>query len=321
MTTAHSINVSEVLKDDRQLRSLIGLGRDEFEKLLNEFIPCLKENQSKNRKGKLKKRRQRKIGGGRKSALGLPENQLLFILFYLKSYPTYDVLAFTFNISRGCAFESVQRLLPILKHTQKNLKVLPKRTTDSPQELLQVIESVDHILIDATERPIQRPQKPARQKKHYSGKKRFHTVKNTTVSDLDKRILILGKTVPGSQHDYSLFKEEFDPNMDWFASTEASTDLGYQGIKTDYLSPEHIHIPHKKPRKSKQNPDPQLTRQQKRENRQIGRVRVLVEHAIGGMKVFRVLTIRLRNHLKHLADDFIFATAGLWNLKNSFVVQ
>jgi len=64
-----------------------------------------------------------------------------------------------------------------------------------------------------------------------------------------------------------------------------------------------------------------LTRQQKRENRQIGRVRVLVEHAIGGMKVFRVLTIRLRNYLKHLADDFIFATAGLWNLKNSFAVQ
>ena len=231
------------------------------------------------------------------------------------------MLAFTFNISRGCAFESVQRLLPILKNAQKNLKVLPKRTTDDPQELLQLIEIVDHILIDATERPIQRPQKPARQKKHYSGKKGFHTVKNTTVSDTDKRILILGETVPGSQHDYSLFKEEFDPKIDWFASTEASTDLGYQGIKTDYLSPEHIHIPHKKPRKSKKNPDPQLTRQQKRENRQIGRVRVLVEHAIGGMKVFRVLTIRLRNHLKHLADDFIFATAGLWNLKNSFVVQ
>ena len=91
--TPPSINVSEVLKDDRQLRSLIGLGRDEFQKLLDEFIPCLKETQSKNRKGKLKKRRQRKIGGGRKSALGLPENQLLFILFYLKSYPTYDLSA------------------------------------------------------------------------------------------------------------------------------------------------------------------------------------------------------------------------------------
>jgi hypothetical protein len=39
------------------------------------------------------------------------------------------------------------------------------------------------------------------------------------------------------------------------------------------------------------------------------------------MKIFRALTIRLRNHLRHLADDFIFAAAGLWNLKNSFVAQ
>ena len=95
----------------------------------------------------------------------------------------------------------------------------------------------------------------------------------------------------------------------------------HQGIKTDYLSPDHIDIPHKRPRQSKRNPNPRLTRQQQRENRQHGRVRVLVEHAIGGMKAFRVLTIRLRNHLKHLADDFIVAAAGLWNLKNSFVVQ
>ena len=316
-----SVNVSEALKDDRQLKSLIGLDRDKFEKILKEFIICLKEDQLKNRRIKPKKYRKRKIGGGRKSALGLPENQLFFILFYLKSYPTYDVLAFTFNISRGCAFESVQRLLAVLKQTQKNLNVLPKRTTDNPQELLHLIENTDHVLIDATERPLQRPQKSARQKKHYSGKKGFHTVKNTTVVDTDKRILILGKTVPGSQHDYSLLKQEFDPAMDWFASTEASVDLGYQGIQTDYLSPENIHIPHKKPRKSKKNPDPQLTRQQKRENRRINRVRVLVEHAIGGMKTFRILTIRLRNHLKHLMDDFIFAAAGLWNLKNSFVVQ
>jgi hypothetical protein len=242
-------------------------------------------------------------------------------LFYLKNYPTYDVLAFTFGISRGCAFASVQRLLPVLTNAQEKLKVLPKRPTDDPEELLQLIESVDHVLIDATERPIQRPQKPARQKKHFSGKRGFHTVKNTTVADTDKRILILGETVPGSQHDYSLFKEEFDPKIDWFSSTDTSVDLGYQGIQTDYSSPEQIHIPHKKPRKSKKNPNPQLTRQQKRENRQIGRVRVLVEHAIGGMKTFRVLTIRLRNRLRHLIDGFIFAAAGLWNLKNSFAVQ
>ncbi len=191
------INLSQALNDDRQLKALIGLGRGDFEKLSNEFSSCIKEDRHKNCRGKPKKHRQRKRGGGRKSALGSPEHQLFFILFYLKNYPTYDVLAFTFNISRGCAFASVKRLLPMVKQAQKNLNVLPKRPTDDPQELLQLVENVDHILIDATERPIQRPQKPARQKKHYSGKKGFHTVKNTTVSDTDKRILIIGATVPG----------------------------------------------------------------------------------------------------------------------------
>ena len=317
----NTMNIADILNDDRQLKALTGLDRDQFEKLLNEFSSCLNGSKPKNGRKKPKKLRQRKPGGGRKSALGSPDNQLLFILFYLKNYPTFDVLAYTFGISRGCACESVQRLLPILKQAQENLQVLPKRTTDDPKELLQLIESVDHILIDATERPIQRPQKPARQKEHYSGKKGYHTVKNTAISDTNKRILILGETAPGSHHDYTLLKEDLDPKVDWFASTDASVDLGYQGIKTDYLSAEKIHIPHKKPRKSAKNPDPQLTRQQKRENRRIGRVRVLVEHAIGGMKIFCVLTIRLRNHLTHLADDFIFAVAGLWNLKNSFVVQ
>lgn len=118
-----------------------------------------------------------------------------------------------------------------------------------------------------------------------------------------------------------MLKEEFNPATDWFNATEVSVDLGYQGIQTDYSSSEQIHIPHKKPRKSKNNPHPQLTRKQKKDNRQISRIRVRVEHAIGGMKIFHVLTVPLRNHLKHLADDFIFAVAGLWNLRNSFVVQ
>ena len=115
----NTMNVADVLNDDRQLKALTGLGRDQFETLLNELSSCLNENQLKNRRKKLKKPRQRKPGGGRKSALGSPDHQLLFILFYLKNYPTFDMLAYTFGISRGGACESVQRLLPILKQAQK----------------------------------------------------------------------------------------------------------------------------------------------------------------------------------------------------------
>jgi hypothetical protein len=32
------MNIADVFNDDRQLKALTGLGRDQFEKLLNEFI-------------------------------------------------------------------------------------------------------------------------------------------------------------------------------------------------------------------------------------------------------------------------------------------
>jgi hypothetical protein len=166
-----------------------------------------------------------------------------------------------------------------------------------------------------------RHQNNKKQKAHFSGKKRRHTVKNTVIADADKKLVFVGQTVPGSQHDYSLFKEEFNPKEDWFNSVNGWVDLGYQGIKNDYRSPENIHIPHKKPRKSKKNPNPSLTPKQKRENKSVGRKRIPVEHAIGGMKIFRILATKLRNKLNKFADRVIFLVAGLWNLKNSFAIQ
>ena len=313
-------NFLDRVKDERSLKALIGLDHPAFNKLLEEFTPCFKQRLRRYRR-KAKKRHQRKPGGGRKSILGSIENQLFFILFYLKSYPTFDVLAFTFGISLSCAAASVHRLLPILERAQKNLRVLPKRPSDDPGEIMQLIKNNEHIIVDATERPHFRPKDKEAQKKFYSGKKHQHTVKNTIISDTRKRILVVGETVPGSQHDYSLFKEEFDPKNDLFRSTVVSVDLGYQGIKKDYASPENIRIPHKKPRKSKNNPDPKLTPEQRQENQQMSRTRVVVEHAIGGIKIFRVLTARLRNEINDFSDKVILLACGLWNLKNSFTVQ
>lgn len=49
--------------------------------------------------------------------------------------------------------------------------------------------------------------------------------------------------------------------------------------------------------------------------------RIYVEHAIGGMKRFHILTIRLRNKLDFIKDTVIRLAAGLFNLKNNFVIQ
>jgi hypothetical protein len=42
-------------------------------------------------------------------------------------------------------------------------------------------------------------------------------------------------------------------------------------------------------------------------------VRIKVEHSIGGMKRYRILSDRLRNHLIDLYDDILGACAGPWN--------
>ena len=88
-----------------------------------------------------------------------------------------------------------------------------------------------------------------------------------------------------------MLKGELDPEKPALSSVEVSVDLGYQGIEKDYPKIGAIHIPHKKPRKSKTNPNPTLTPKQKKENRRISQVRVGVEHLIGQLKNFGALTI------------------------------
>lgn len=112
-------------------------------------------------------------------------------------------------------------------------------------------------------------------------------------------------------------KKVFDPKSKWFDKVDVWLDLGFQGAQDDYGEKSKMHLPHKKPRKSKKNPDAQLTPAQKRHNKQQAKTRVPVEHAIGGMKAFHCLTHRIRNHLDWFIEYLFWIPAGLWNLKIS----
>lgn len=132
------------------------------------------------------------------------------------------------------------------------------------------------------------------------------------LSSASKVIFFVGRTFAGSTHDYTMLKIEFPPDETWFDATEVLLEGGYQGIQTDYQG-DRITIPHKKPRKSKQRPDSQLSAQQKQENRALAKLRVFVEHAIGGIKRFGILVAPYRNHKDDFEDDVLVVAAGLWN--------
>jgi hypothetical protein len=127
-------------------------------------------------------------------------------------------------------------------------------------------------------------------------------------------ILFLGKTVWGGKyHDFTLLKEEFNKG-DVFEEHQVWVDLAYVGF-SKYYKTKKLHLPYKKPRKTKTRPDPKLTDFQKQSNKQKSQVRIVVEHAIAGMKRYKILVERFRNKSEEFADAVIEVCAGLWNYK------
>ena len=103
-----------------------------------------------------------------------------------------------------------------------------------------------------------------------------------------------------------MFKEEFPPAQDWFKDFQVRVDLGFLGIEKDYACKELL-LPNKKKKKQ------ELSTEQKNENKLLAGERIYVEHAIGGMKRYRILSDRLRVQDVNLYNVILGVCAGLWN--------
>lgn len=277
------------------MKALTGLSYQEFEDLLPTFeesyIDILRQ----------KPNRQRKVGGGKKGKLPTMESKLFFILFYLKAYPTFDVLGFMTDRDRGKCCRSVQILLKALKKALGREIVLPERKIRTVEEFLEKFPEAKDVFFDGTERRIQRPKDKKRQNKLYSGKKKANTRKNVIVSDEKKRILYLSPTKSGRRHDKRITDKaelRLPDNVGKWA------DTGFQGLDKLY---ENVVIPKKG---TKKNP---LSLADKADNKVISSIRVVVEHALAGIKRFRILVDVLRNKIGLFDDMIMEVCSGLWN--------
>ncbi|MDY6938333.1 MAG: transposase family protein [Cyanobacteriota bacterium] len=138
---------------------------------------------------------------------------------------------------------------------------LPERKLHSVDEFVERFPGVKRVMIDGTQRPIQRPQDKERQQKNYSGKKRRVTRKHLAAIDETKRVLVLSRAREGTVHDKRLLDEE---ELAAAIPDELAieVDLGFQGLQKEYVN---IRSGHKKPRGGK------LTPAQKAENKALSR--------------------------------------------------
>lgn len=286
------------LRTDRMCKATTGLTVSEFNLLIPDFVYYYNEHEAKR-----KKKRKRKIGAGRNSKIETIEGKLFYILWYMKTYPTFDVASLYVGFHRSNACEWVHILLPILELTMKRKFVLPQRKISDPEEFLRLFPETKEVFVDGVERLKQRPKKKKAQPKAYSGKKKAHTRKSVVITDKNKKVLVVTKQKSGRRHDKRLADKE-DVFRQLPKDIWAWVDTGFAGAKKDH---DKLHIPKKKPKGRS------LTYDEKETNKIISSYRVIVEHAIGGIKRYRCVSEKLRNHNPFIDDKFMIISAGLWN--------
>lgn len=120
--------------------------------------------------------------------------------------------------------------------------------------------------------------------------------------DKKTQTIICTHLCKGKIHDFKLFQRSKLPLN---KNKILQIDSGYQGI-------EKIHDNSTLPKKrSKYNP---LTKKQKKENLKLSKSRVLVEHVIGRIKVFRIISEKYRNRRKY-HDLRMKLICGIYNFE------
>ena len=222
-----ALTYDRLKEDAKRHLAFTGLTRKEYACLLSAFSKAGREMRLKQIGAS--KPRKRQPGAGRQPILVQEEDRLLFILFYLKTYPLQEVMGELFEMPTSTVNEWIHRLLPIVQQALDDLGVMPERNAGEFAQQQRERSGGKDIIIDGTERRRQRPKNKAKQTLHYSGKKKTHTDKNVLIAERKTgRVSFLSKTYAGTAHDKKIADHEdihYDPD------TVLHKDTGFQGYE------------------------------------------------------------------------------------------
>ncbi len=268
------------LVSKRQFRCLTGVDADTFRQLVERLRPHWRERvvAPKNR-------------SGRPWGVGGLEDHLLVLLILYRCAITQDFMACLYQTDKSTISRSLRRI-----------EALAARVLGVKRTIRVSREEAEALIIDCTEQPIERPSR--KQRCWYSGKKKRHTIKTEIVITEKGRIVSISKPAPGRVHDLEIRRR--GPPLP--TSSRIYADSGYQGLQDHH---ESIDIPYKK---TKARP---LTKDERSYNHALSRFRVRVEHSIGRLKFFRILSERYRYPRNRYAVK-ISAVAGIINFAAGF---
>lgn len=279
-------HASRLRKNPHTFRRLTGLTPERFDALLTAVGP---RYASWNRERLSRRKRQRRIGGGRLFELPL-EDRLLLLLLYYRTYVSQAFLGFLVSLDDSTVSRNIRPLEPLLAGSFQ----IPERTVELYEDELLTI------FFDGTEQQIERPSQ--KRKTYRSGQRKRFAIKHLVAVAKRKgkkehlRIAAVTKAFPGSVQDSKIYKNQ---RIICPPGTTGMADLGFLGTS--------LTIPIRKPRGKP------LSTEQKCKNRRHAKRRIVVEHGIGKMKIWKILSERYRNTRSR--HSLIFKNvAGLSNL-------
>lgn len=293
-------NYARLSEKSQHFHSLTGSTLAEFEALLPAFRNAfLLQMQTHTLEGQ--QRGNRSYVVYRNCPLPTMEDKLLFILMYLRKASTQDLFGELFRMPQPVANKWIHVLHPCLQQALTVLGALPARTAEELQ-----ITAPQIYFQDGTERAIPRPKDQEHQRFYYSGKQKCHTIKNVVLITEQCQIVLLTLTCEGKKHDKKVSDEA---GFELPAGSCLYQDTGFQGFALEDVV---IVQPKKKPKGQ------ELTQADKDQNRQISSVRVRVEHAIGGVKRYRIVKDKIRNWKADFRDQVMVTCCGLHNFRLNF---
>jgi hypothetical protein len=232
--------------------------------------------------------------------------RVAIVLTYLRLHIPQATVAALFGATQSDVSRDLRRLLPLIQPVLPCPQVWEVQEASAPvteHEHLALEQLADgRVLVDATEQRVARPSQRADQKAYYSGKKKQFTLKTQIVADSAHYIHAMSEAVPGAEHDKAL-SDRLHTLDRLPTECEAAADKGYQGLAaqvpyvpvrdtvsgaTAIVPRLTVYTPIKKPKGGV------LTEEQMTFNRVLSAVRIRVEHCIGWVKNWAILTTRFR---------------------------
>jgi hypothetical protein len=258
--------------------------------------------------------RQRAVGAGHPCSLA-PCDEVLLTVLWLRHYWTQEALGYFFAVSDTTVLRAIGRVLPLLEAAGRDtMRTDPpsRRQRYGVAEALRAYEERADLddearVVDSFEQRVQRPTNQKEADRHYSGKKKAHTLKTQVVVKLGNgNVAEVANSVPGPCADPTVLRDSGAAQR-VPKGARLLGDKAYRYKKQaadDPSPPPKVAIPRRKPRGQPLPPE------DLRFNRTFASARISVEHTIRDLRIFQALSQQDR-HRRQQHTARVCAVVGL----------